>query len=148
MSRPAALRRRALSVTAMVGDGLMRARRAARGAAAFDSVSVVVMRRKLTGHAAPRNGRHATPNRAFTNVGPLHVNSYSVVNLDTSCKVTDWATFIGQIDNLLDCRYRDPTGFLGPSLSVFAGLRLTLGRCAGGERELIHRPQSPKIIEG
>src|SRR5690348_1169447 len=43
MSRPAALRRRALSVTAMVGDGLMRPRRAARSAAGLDSASVVVI---------------------------------------------------------------------------------------------------------
>lgn len=66
-------------------------------------------------------------NRAFTNIQPLHVNSYSVVNLNASYRLTDYATLLGRIDNLLDRTYQDPTGFLGPSLSVFAGVRITWG---------------------
>ncbi len=66
-------------------------------------------------------------NRAFTNIQPLHVNSYSTANLRASYRATDYATIFGRIDNLFDRHYQDPTGFLGPSLSVFAGIRLTWG---------------------
>lgn len=66
-------------------------------------------------------------NRDFSNTLPLHVNSYSTINLRASYRLADNATVFGRIDNLLDRHYQDPTGFLGPPLSVFAGVRLTWG---------------------
>jgi vitamin B12 transporter len=76
-------------------------------------------------------GARFDDNRDASNTQPLHVNSYNTVNLDASYKLTGWATVFGRIDNLLDRRYQDPTGFLGPSLGIFAGVRLTWGGAPG-----------------
>jgi len=66
-------------------------------------------------------------NRDFSNTFPLHVNSYNTINLNASYRLTNYATVFGRIDNLLDRHYQNPTGFLGPTLSVFAGMRLSWG---------------------
>ncbi len=66
-------------------------------------------------------------NRDFSNPLPLHVNSYNTINLAASYKATGYATFFGRITNLLDRSYQDPTGFLGPGLGVFAGVKLSWG---------------------
>lgn len=71
-------------------------------------------------------------NRDFSNPLPLHVNSYNTINLNASYRLTGYATVFGRIDNLLDRHYQDPTGFLGPTLGVFAGVRLTWGGAPAG----------------
>ena len=71
-------------------------------------------------------------NRDFSNPLPLHVNSYNTINLNASYRLADYATVFGRIDNLLDRHYQDPTGFLGPTLGVFAGVRLTWGGAPAG----------------
>jgi len=72
-------------------------------------------------------------NRDFSNTHPLHVNSYNTINLNASYRLADYATVFGRIDNLLDRHYQDPTGFLGPTLGVFAGVRLTWGGAPASE---------------
>ena len=72
-------------------------------------------------------------NRDFSNPLPLHVNSYDTINLNASYRLTGYATVFGRIDNLLDRHYQDPTGFLGPTLGVFAGVRLTWGGESAGD---------------
>ena len=72
-------------------------------------------------------------NRDFSNKFPLHVNSYNTINLNASYRLADYATVFGRIDNLLDRHYQNPTGFLGPTLGVFAGVRLTWGGAPASE---------------
>ncbi|MGH7014521.1 MAG: TonB-dependent receptor plug domain-containing protein [Stellaceae bacterium] len=71
-------------------------------------------------------------NRDFSNPLPLHVNSYNTINLNASYRLTDYATVFGRINNLLDRHYQDPTGFLAPTLGVFAGVRLSWGGPSDG----------------
>jgi vitamin B12 transporter len=56
---------------------------------------------------------------------------YAVVNLDAEYRVNQNATFFARINNLLDRRYEDPMGFLQPSLSVIAGIRVSWGGPGG-----------------
>ncbi|MBU6506710.1 MAG: TonB-dependent receptor [Alphaproteobacteria bacterium] len=72
-------------------------------------------------------------NRDFSNKFPLHVNSYNTINLNASYRLADYATVFGRIDNLLDRHYQNPTGFLGPTLGVFAGVRLSWGGAPSGD---------------
>jgi vitamin B12 transporter len=61
-------------------------------------------------------------NRAGT-VG-LTANGYTLVNLAGSYDLGHGLTAFARIDNALDQRYQDPTGFLRPGLGVFGGLRV------------------------
>ncbi len=50
---------------------------------------------------------------------------YAIVNLAVSYEINQTITAFGRIDNLLDRRYQDPTGFLRPGLAAYAGMRAT-----------------------
>ena len=65
------------------------------------------------------------------NIFTAQAAPYTVVNLDAEYRVNANATFFGRINNLLDRRYQDPLGFLQPSLSVFAGIRMSWGGAGG-----------------
>jgi vitamin B12 transporter len=62
-------------------------------------------------------------NRAGT-VSGLIANGYTVVNLAGSYDLGHGLTAFARIDNLLDRRYQDPTGFLRPGFGVFGGVRV------------------------
>src|ERR1700722_6160294 len=65
------------------------------------------------------------------NIFTAQAAPYAVVNLDAEYRVNANATFFGRINNLLDRRYEDPMGFLQPSLSVIAGIRVSWGGPGG-----------------
>ncbi|GJE78492.1 TonB-dependent receptor plug domain-containing protein [Methylorubrum suomiense] len=50
---------------------------------------------------------------------------FAIVNLAASYEVSEAVSVFGRIDNLFDQRYENPTGFLGPGLAVYGGVRLT-----------------------
>jgi vitamin B12 transporter len=54
----------------------------------------------------------------------LTASGYTVVNLAGSYDLGHGLTAFARIDNLLDRRYQDPTGFLRPGIGVFGGLRV------------------------
>jgi len=62
-------------------------------------------------------------NRDDTVTG-LTASGYTVVNLAGSYDLGHGLTAFARIDNLLDRRYQDPTGFLRPGIGVFGGLRV------------------------
>lgn len=49
---------------------------------------------------------------------------YTLVNLRGDYALNDQIKVFGRIDNLLDFRYQNPTGFLAPGLAVFGGIRV------------------------
>ncbi|EAQ35397.1 TonB-dependent receptor [Nitrobacter sp. Nb-311A] len=49
---------------------------------------------------------------------------YTLVNLRGDYALNDQVKVFGRIDNLLDIRYQNPTGFLAPGLAVFGGIRV------------------------
>ena len=50
---------------------------------------------------------------------------FTLVNLAVDYDVSERVSVFGRIDNLFDRRYENPTGFLGPGLAVYGGVRLT-----------------------
>jgi vitamin B12 transporter len=74
-----------------------------------------------------RDGSPNCQTSATTLYDCYKANSYSLVNLNAAYRVDDHSTLFGRVDNLLDRRYQDPTGFLSPGLSVIAGIRVTWG---------------------
>ncbi len=50
---------------------------------------------------------------------------FAILNLAASYNVSETVSVFGRIDNLFDQRYENPTGFLGPGLAVYGGVRLT-----------------------
>jgi vitamin B12 transporter len=67
----------------------------------------------------------ADVNRSGT-VSGLRANGYTIVNLAGTYELGHGLTAFARIDNLLDRRYQNPTGFLRPGLSAFAGFKLAL----------------------
>ena len=62
-------------------------------------------------------------NRDFS-IPRLKNPGFTVVNLAVNYDLGErWSVF-GRIDNLFDKRYENPTGFLGPGLAVYGGVRL------------------------
>ncbi|MBS0367408.1 MAG: TonB-dependent receptor [Proteobacteria bacterium] len=53
----------------------------------------------------------------------LAAPGYTTVNLAASWDASAHWTLFGRIDNLLDRRYQNPTGFLQPGFGVFAGVK-------------------------
>lgn len=68
-------------------------------------------------------GPWADVNRAGT-ISGLRANTYTIVNLAGSYQLGRGLTAFARIDNLFDRRYQNPTGFLRPGLSAFAGVKL------------------------
>jgi vitamin B12 transporter len=49
---------------------------------------------------------------------------YTIVNLRGDYAISDQVKAFGQVDNLFDLHYQNPTGFLAPGLGVFGGIRV------------------------
>ncbi len=62
-------------------------------------------------------------NRDFTNLTPIPVSGYVLVNLAASYDLGHGFSVFGRIDNALNVQYQDPLGFQRPGLGVFGGLR-------------------------
>ncbi|MDB5590401.1 TonB-dependent receptor, partial [Enterovirga sp.] len=69
-------------------------------------------------------GSQVDGNRDFS-VPRLRTQPYAFVNLTANYRATDQLTVFARVDNLFDRRIEDPTGFLRPGASAFAGLRIT-----------------------
>jgi vitamin B12 transporter len=65
-------------------------------------------------------------NRDFS-VQRLKANGYGLLNLAGTYDLGGGVAAFARIDNVLDKRYEDPTGFERPGLGVFIGLRVALG---------------------
>jgi vitamin B12 transporter len=62
-------------------------------------------------------------NRDFS-IPRLKAGPYTLVNLAGSYELRSGVQAFARIDNLLDRRYEDPTGFQRPGFGVFAGLKV------------------------
>ncbi len=67
-------------------------------------------------------GSWSDANRDFS-VPRLTAPGYTLVDVGASYDLGRKVTVYGRVTNLGDARYENPTGFLGPSRGVFAGLR-------------------------
>ncbi len=63
-------------------------------------------------------------NRDFTNLTPLPVPGYVLVNFAGSYDLGRGVTAFARIDNALNVQYQDPLGFQRPGLGVFGGLKV------------------------
>jgi vitamin B12 transporter len=63
-------------------------------------------------------------NRDFTNLTPLPVPGYVLVNFAGSYDLGHGVTAFGRIDNALNVQYQDPLGFQRPGLGVFGGVKV------------------------
>jgi vitamin B12 transporter len=64
-------------------------------------------------------------NRDFS-IPRLDAPSYTVVNLSGGYDINAKLAVFARVDNLFDRHYQNPTGFLQPSLSAFAGIKVKL----------------------
>jgi len=71
-------------------------------------------------------GARVDGNRDFS-IQRLRAPAYTVVNLAGSYEIDERVTAFARIDNLLDRRAEDPTGFERPPLGLFLGLRMAIG---------------------
>jgi len=55
---------------------------------------------------------------------PLYVKAFTTFDLNTNYKLNQHITFYGRLDNLLDKRYEEVSGYSQPGLSVFGGVKL------------------------
>lgn len=69
-------------------------------------------------------GPQVDGDRSFT-ISRLRTDPYAVVNVAANYQATDHLNVFARVDNLFDRRYEDPTGFLRPGLSAYAGIRIT-----------------------
>ncbi|MER2265066.1 TonB-dependent receptor plug domain-containing protein [Methylobacterium oxalidis] len=69
-------------------------------------------------------GHFVDGNRDFS-VPRLKNPGFTIVNLAVNYDINETVSVFGRIDNLFDRRYENPTGFLGPGLAVYGGVRLT-----------------------
>lgn len=69
-------------------------------------------------------GSFVDGNRDFS-VPRLKNPGFNLVNLAVNYDVSETVSVFGRIDNLFDRRYENPTGFLGPGLAVYGGVRMT-----------------------
>jgi vitamin B12 transporter len=63
-------------------------------------------------------------NRDFTNLTPISVPGYVLVNLAASYDLGHGVTAFARIDNALNVQYQDPLGFQRPGLGVYGGLKV------------------------
>ena len=63
-------------------------------------------------------------NRDFTNLAPLPVPGYVLVNFAGSYDLGHGVTAFARLDNALNVQYQDPLGFERPGLGVFGGLKV------------------------
>jgi vitamin B12 transporter len=71
-------------------------------------------------------GPHVDGNRDFS-IQREHASGYTLVNFAGSRELGGGVAAFARVDNLLDRRYEDPTGFQRPGLGVFLGLRVAFG---------------------
>ena len=71
-------------------------------------------------------GARVDGNRDFS-IPRLTAGPYAVFGVAGEYALTKRLAVFGRIDNLLDRRYEDPTGFQRPGLGAFAGLKARLG---------------------
>ncbi len=64
-------------------------------------------------------------NRDFS-VSRMRANGFATADIAAQYKLTQNLTAFGRIDNLLDRRYENPSGFLQPGIAGFAGIRAGL----------------------
>ncbi|MCJ2074753.1 TonB-dependent receptor [Methylobacterium sp. E-016] len=69
-------------------------------------------------------GHFVDGNRDFS-IQRLKNPGFTLVNLAVNYDVNETVSVFGRIDNLFDRRYENPTGFLGPGLAVYGGVRVT-----------------------
>ena len=70
-------------------------------------------------------GDWADGNRDFS-IPRLRAPGYTTVDLAANYDITARFAVFGRIDNLLDRRYQNPTGFMHPGLGAFAGVKVSL----------------------
>lgn len=70
-------------------------------------------------------GSFVDGNRDFS-VPRLKNPGFTLVNLAASYKLDARYTVFARVDNLFDRRYENPTGFLGPGLAAYGGVRVAL----------------------
>lgn len=63
-------------------------------------------------------------NRDFS-ISRLKNPGFTIVNLAVNFDVNETVSVFGRVDNLFDRRYENPTGFLGPGLAVYGGVRVS-----------------------
>lgn len=71
-------------------------------------------------------GARVDGNRDFS-IQRLRAPAYTTINLAGSYEIDERLTAFARVDNLLDRRAEDPTGFERPPLGVFVGLRMAIG---------------------
>jgi len=54
----------------------------------------------------------------------LDAPQYTTVNIAANYEVDKHLTAFARVDNLFNCQYQDPTGFLRPGLGVIGGVRV------------------------
>ncbi|GEO99682.1 TonB-dependent receptor plug domain-containing protein [Methylobacterium haplocladii] len=69
-------------------------------------------------------GHFVDGNRDFS-VTRLKNPGFTIVNLAVNYDVNETVSVFGRVDNLFDRRYENPTGFLGPGLAVYGGVRVS-----------------------
>ncbi|WP_287069298.1 TonB-dependent siderophore receptor [Methylobacterium sp.] len=69
-------------------------------------------------------GSFVDGNRDFS-VSRLKAPGFATVNLSATYAWSETLSLFGRIDNLFDQRYQNPTGFRGPGLAVYGGVRVT-----------------------
>jgi vitamin B12 transporter len=62
-------------------------------------------------------------NRDFS-IQRLTSPGYAVLNMAANYTVNQYTTVFGRIDNLLNERYQNPTGFDRPGFGIFGGIRV------------------------
>ncbi|MBV9521333.1 MAG: TonB-dependent receptor, partial [Alphaproteobacteria bacterium] len=70
-------------------------------------------------------------NRDFT-IPRLTAGGYALVNLAGAYDLRRGVAIFARIDNLLDRRYEDPSGFQRPGLGIFAGVKVAFDTGLGG----------------
>lgn len=70
-------------------------------------------------------GDWADGNRDFS-IPRLRAPGYTTVDMAASFELNSKLTVFGRVDNLLDRRYQNPTGFMHPGLGAFAGMKVSL----------------------
>lgn len=82
-------------------------------------------------------GSQVDGNRSFS-IPRLKTDSYLLVNLTASYDLGKGIGLFGRIDNLLDRRYEDPTGFQRPGFGAYAGVRVSFDAKAGSKPQVEH----------
>jgi vitamin B12 transporter len=82
--------------------------------------------RRLSLHATVLTvGDWADGNRDFS-IPRLRAPGYTTVDLAANFDINSKLAVFGRIENLLDKRYQNPTGFMHPGLGAFAGVKVRL----------------------